>query len=179
MVDKPVLVAAHAEKIVGFLDDFRGLVVVRAFTVHQLAFGVKPFAAEAVQALVFAVVDVPVVIYFLEDLFDHSHMGGIGRTNEGVVADIEFGPQILEERADVIHVGFGGHPAVFGGLDDFIAMLVRSRQKIGVTVPHGLEAPGNIRHDGGVGMPQVGFGIHIIDWRRDVEGFSHWITFAP
>jgi hypothetical protein len=41
-------------------------------------------------------------------------------------------------------------------------MFIRAREKIGVISVHLLEPGGHIRGYGGVGMTQMGFGVHII-----------------
>ena len=153
--------------------------MIRAFAVDQFPLRIKPLAAKTVKPLVLTEVDIAFVIDFLQDLLHHRHVVGVGGANELVVADAELRPHFLEQAADMIHIGFRGHIVVFGGLDDFVAMFVRTGQKKGFTPLHFMEATGDIRDDRRVGMSQMRFGIDVINGRGDVESFSHWIYFSP
>ena len=65
VVDEPVLVSAHPEKIVGFLDGGGLNLVVGALTIHQLPLRVKSFTAETIEAFIFAEINIPVFLYLL------------------------------------------------------------------------------------------------------------------
>ena len=88
VIDQPLLVAAHFEEIVGFLDNLGFGLMVRAFTVNQLAFGVKTFATETVLSLILAEIDISLVVDFLQDYFDDLYMLRIGGPDEMIVGDV-------------------------------------------------------------------------------------------
>jgi hypothetical protein len=81
--------------------------MVRAFAVHQFAFGVKPFAAETVKAFVFTEVDVAAIIYFLQDLLDHGHVAGSVVRMKSSLLILSSGHSDPEQGADPVDVGPG------------------------------------------------------------------------
>ena len=58
MINQPLLIIAHPEKIIGFPDNFRLCLMIRAFAVREFAICVKPLAPETVAPLIFAETDI-------------------------------------------------------------------------------------------------------------------------
>ena len=89
--------------------------------------------------------------------------------DELIVLDAKLGPQGLELAADAVHELLGGDALLFGGLDDLVTVFVRTGQEHGVVAQGLVEARQGVGHDGGIGMSQMGLGIHIVDGGGDVE----------
>ena len=126
MVDKPLLVFAHLEKVVGFFNDLRFGLMVRALSLHQFPIRIKAFAAKAVFAFIFIEINITLVVYFLENFGDHSHVIGIGCANKIIILNIELWPKIFKQCADIINIGAWGDALLFSRPHDFIPMLIRS-----------------------------------------------------
>ena len=75
VVEEPVLVLAHAEEVVLFLDVGGLGLVVRALAVDQVPLQVEALAAEAVEAAVLAEVDVAGVVHLLRTCLDQLARG--------------------------------------------------------------------------------------------------------
>jgi hypothetical protein len=173
VVDQPLLITAHFEKIVGFLDRLRGRLVVRATAVDQFPLGVKAFAPEAIKAFVFAEIDVAGIVDTLQDRLYHCHMARVGGADEIIVGNVQLRPQFPEKAADLIHVLPRRPVLLLGGADDFVSMLVRAGEKIGLVTGHGVKPPDHIRCNGGVGMAQVGSCVHVVYGRGNVKRRDH------
>ena len=92
LVDEPVLVLAHAEEVIFFLEIGGGRFVVRAEAVHQVPLQVKAFAAEAIEPAVLPEINVPGVVHPGQDLLHHVHVGRVGGADVVVIADVEVVP---------------------------------------------------------------------------------------
>src|SRR5512139_392699 len=102
VVDEPLLVLAHPEEVVLLLTEDWRPVVLRALAVHEFSLDVKALAADTVESVVGAEVDVPGVVDLLEDVAHHRFVGLVGGPDEGVIADPEFRPRVPEETADLV-----------------------------------------------------------------------------
>ena len=107
MINQPVLVVTHLEKVVGFFYGFRRCFVIRALAVNQLSICIKALTPKAIKPLVFTEIDIPRIIDLLHNLFYQYHMGWIRRTDEITVFDIKLGPKISEKPAYFVNVGPG------------------------------------------------------------------------
>ena len=169
MLGKPRQVLGHAEEIVLLLNEVRLGQVLRAQAVFQFLFGVETLAARAVMPAVLAEIDVAVVVHLLEERLHAGLVIGIRRADELIVLDAELGPQGLKLAADAVHEFLGGDALLFGGLDDLVTVLVRTGQEHGVVAQGLVEARQGVGHDGGIGMSQMGLGIHIVNGGGDIK----------
>ena len=176
MLDKPVLVSAHPEKIIRFLDNFRNRFVVRASAIHQFAFCIKTFTPKTVCAFVFAEVDISCIIDLLQDFLDYPGVGRGCCAYEIVILYVEFRPQGFEKLSDLVHIDKWTQALLLGRSDHLVTMFIGSCQKVGLLAAHPVESIQDIGHNRGVSMTQVRPGIHVIDGGCNVEWFHTFLS---
>ncbi len=74
-----------------------------------------------------------------------------------------------EAAAYLVGKSLGSEIVLFGSLDNLVAMLVCSGQKQGLFALDLVESCRRIGQDGGIGMPQMGIGIDIVNGSGDIE----------
>jgi len=163
MINEPVLVFSHGEKIIRFPDNGRFGLVIRAFAVDKFTRVIEPFAIIAVESFVFAEIDIPGVVDLCENMFYNRNVVGIGCPDKPVVIDADLGPDFPEQAADPVRIGLRTFIVFFGRFYDFITVFVRAGQEKRFFFAHIMETAGNIGCNGCVGMPQVGFRIDVIN----------------
>src|SRR5206468_2901421 len=82
VLEQPLLIAAHAEEVVLFLDELRLCLVVGAPTVDELLLRVEALASRAVEAGVLAEIDVTALVHAREHLLDATLVVLVGRADE-------------------------------------------------------------------------------------------------
>ena len=95
--------------------------------------------------------------------------------DEIVVGDLQIGPEIPEQLADGVGIDFRRPASGFRGLDDFVSVFVGACQKIGHVALQTVEAAHAVGNDGGVAVPQMRTGVHVIDgcgYEKRLHGFS-------
>ena len=174
VVDQPLLVAGHPEKIVLFGDLLRRSQVVGAIAVDQLLFRQIALAASAIEAAVFIEIDIPQVIYLLQNALHHGHMGRIGGADEMIGLNVEHGPGLAEDGADPVDVFPRRDILAFRRFDDLVAMFVGARLKPHRVPAETPEPAVGVGDDRGIGMAEVRLCIHIVNRRGDIccHGFS-------
>ena len=166
---QPGQVLGHAEEVVLLADEFRLGQMLGAQAVLQLLFRIEAFAAVAVVAAELAEIDVAGIIDLLQEALHAGLVVFVGSAHEGVVLDAQMRPQLLEQAADAVHEFLGGDALLFGGLDDLVTVFVRTGQEHGVVAQGLVEARQGVGHDGGIGMSQMGLGIHIVNGGGDIK----------
>ena len=169
VAQEPVLVAAHAEEIIFFLDEGGRGLVVGALAVIQLPLQVKALAAVAIEAAVLPEVDVALVVELGQEALHHRGVGRQGGAHKVVVADIEAVPGVAEGVADAVHKSLDRQVQLLGGLDDLVAVLVGAGLEAGVIPLEAVKASQGVRHHGGVGVSQVRLGVDVINGRGDIK----------
>jgi len=142
--------------------------LVGALPVHGLLLGVEPLAAHAVQAAVLAEVDVPGVVDLLEDGLHHPLVPGLRGADELVEGEAHALPGLAEDAADAIGVGLGRLAGAGRALGDLVAVLVRAGEEEHPLTLHPVTARHGVARHRGVGMPDVGDVVHVVDRRGDV-----------
>ena len=151
----------------------------------ELAVGVEGLAADAVPALVGG--EVQVLRVLLQDALPEAlhdplvtRLGGAdevaGEAVRGlrvVEAHAEVDPRLAEARRDLIGERLRREPALLGGLDDLLAVLVRAGQEARVVAAHVVEARERVGDDRRVRVAQVGDVVDVVDGGGDVEGTGH------
>jgi hypothetical protein len=92
MIDKPILIPAHLEKVVRLLDRFRFNEMVGTLSVNQLALGKKAFAPKAIEPFILTKINIARVINFLQYLLHNSNMGWIGSPDKIIIFNVKLGP---------------------------------------------------------------------------------------
>ncbi len=126
-------------------------------------------ALGAVLALVFALVDVALIVELPEDLLHDLHVALVGGADEVVVFDVHQLPQILGLGDDFVHELLGRHAGGLGLALDLLSVLVGAGEEEGVVAQHLLEAGHGVGGHGGVGVADVHVARGIVDGRGDVE----------
>ena len=168
VLDQAVLVLAHAEEVVLLLDvGGRGLVV-RALAVLQLLLGVETLAAVAVVTAVLPEIDVAGIVDVLQDPADRRLVVVVRGADEVIVGDAAGVPGGPEQRADPVRIRLGLGVVRGRRLSDLVAVLVRAGEQIDVLAPHAVVALQRVRDDGGVGVPEVRLGVHVVERRGEI-----------
>ena len=90
-----------------------------------------------------------------------------------VVGDVEHLPSVAETLADAVAKLLRIHAHLIRGLENFLAVLVRAREEVGVEAVEAVVARQKIGYHRGVGVAHVGLGVGVVDRRGDVECFAH------
>src|SRR5690625_2980448 len=166
---QPGAVLLHPEEVVLLAAVLGDDAMVGALAVDELLLGVVALAGNTVEAAVLAEVDVAGVVDALQDLLDDLLVAVLAGADEVVVADAQVFPDILEACGDLVGVLPRAHAGGLGCLLDLLAVLVGTREEVGVIAAQAVEAGYDVNQRGGVGVPQVRFGVHVEDWRGRVE----------
>src|SRR5690554_6877342 len=104
MFDKPVLVLGQPEEIAFFPGFFNASAAVRTHAVHQLRFGPEGFTWCAIPALIFAYINISLVIQGFENLLNTCGMLFISRSDELVITYLHHLPKVLDAAYDPVHI---------------------------------------------------------------------------
>src|SRR5476649_2177185 len=129
----------------------------------------------AVLAGVTALVDKPVVHAALEEPLHHFVMARVGGADGPVDADVEPFPLGAEFGRDYVREFLRRFAGGLGGALHLLAVLVGAGEHHGVIALHAFEAGYGLGGHGGVRVPDVGRGIHVI--QRSGEVVFHRDSF--
>ena len=156
ILNEPVLIFAGFEEIrflAHALDRTAAVGTDMAFL--QLRLRPVRFAGGAVPALVFALVDIALLVELTENLLHDHFMPLIGGADKIAVFNVHQLPQLFEIGDDFVHELLRGN-ALFSGLAfDLLAVFVRTGQEIGIIAAKLFEACHRIRRDGGIAMTDM------------------------
>ena len=140
ILHQAVLVFAHFKEIGLFLGLLHLAAAVGTAAVFELQLGEKRLAGHAVEALVFALVDVALVVELFEDLLHDLFVVRVGCADELVVRAVHKVPNPADFPGNLVHICLGRNAFFFGLVLDFLAMLVGAGQKEHVLADQPLEA---------------------------------------
>ena len=177
IINESLLVFAHFEEIIFLRHIFQRLLMLGTFTVFQLFFSVKPLTAHAVITTVFAMINITRIIDFLQHLLYDLFMTIFGCANKIIVFDVQFVPQFQELGRHIIAVFLRVDLLCFRRFLYFLSVLVKSGQKECIGTNAAVIACQYISQNSGIGMPDMGFVIHIIDRRGNIKFLliSHYL----
>jgi hypothetical protein len=172
-LDQPVLVGLEPEEIALLLQLHQ--LVGQPLGLHLLGLGLGDvgLVADRVEPLVGVLVDVAGALQLEEALLDHRLVLGVGGAHEVVVGDLHALPEPLEIGHDFVGQGLGGHAPGGGGLLDLLAVLVGAGEEVDLLAHHPPVPGDHVRQHRGVGVPDVGLVVHIVDGGGDVEALGH------
>jgi hypothetical protein len=170
---EPVEVAAHLEEVVRFDAPLGRAFVIPAQAVHHVPLGEEALAADAVEAFVLAKLDLSGVVHGLEDRVDRANVIRIGGADETVEAHTELLPGRPVDPRDLLGQRPGGNAALRGDLRHLFPVLVGSSQEEGLLPRHAVVTRERVDDDGGVGVADVGLGVHVVDRCGDGEAAAH------
>ncbi len=167
-----VAIGRKPEEIVFFLDPReRRAGVVRAAPAPFLDFllGLERFAAGAVMAGVYSLVDVARVEDGLDELLAAAMMPFFARLDEVVVRDIEGTPDVLKLAGHLIDVLLGLEPHLAGALRHLDGVFVVAHQEMDGVAFHAAESGLHVGADLLESGPDMRPAVGIVDRRRDVD----------
>ena len=141
--------------------------MLRTEAVFQLFFRIKAFAAVAVVPAELAEVNVAPVVNPLQKGLYRSHVLRVCGAHKAVVGYIQVGPEGLEAAADVVYKLLGRFAQLFRRLHDLVAVLVCAGKKERVLAQQFVVAGHGVGHHRGIGVPQMGAGIDVVNGRGD------------
>ncbi len=118
-----------------------------------------------------AKIDVAGVMHFLQKILHCALVRIVGGAHKTVVGNPHLRPERLKAGSDGVHKFLGGLALFFCGLHDFVAVLVRAGQKQRVLSLELVKTGQGIRHHRGIGMPQMGIGIDVVNGRGNEKAF--------
>ena len=164
---EPGQVLGHAEEVILLADKFRLGQMLGAQAVFQLFFGIEALTAVAVMPAKLAKIDVPRVIHLLQEGLHGTDVLRVGGAHKAVVGHIKLGPQGAEAGADGVHKFLGRLAFLFRSLNNFVAVFVRAGEEHGILADELVVAGHGVGNHSGIGMPQMGLGINVVDGRCD------------
>jgi len=162
-----------AEEVCGLRDLLHRAAAVRAVAAHQLGLRPEGFTGSAIPALIFAQVDVALVVQGLENVLDRLFMRFIRRPDEPVIGNVEQLPELLDPDHHVVDVLLRCLAGRFGLALDLLAVFVRPGQEHDVIAAQALVAGHGVRGHGRIGMTDVQLVTRVINRCRDIKGFAH------
>ena len=177
VVDQPVLILREAEEVAFLARLFHRASAVRTAAVLELKLRPEGLAGRTVPALVFALVDVALIVELLENLLYGLHVALVGRADEVVVLDVHQLPELLDAVHDMIDVRLRRHAGIARLALDLLPMLIRAGQEKHVVAGLLLEAGHGVRRGRAVAVADMQVVAGVVDWRCDVKlGFFAHIS---
>ena len=166
---EPLLEGGEPEEVVLLLLPIElDLVDRAAIPVLDLVLGLEVRAPRAVPPLVGPEVDVTGLVDPPEDSLDALDVLGVARSDEEVVRDLEPLGHVAKARRVAVGELARRDPEPLRRLRDRLAVLVRAGEEEDVLAALAHVAGEHVARDRGVGVPEMGLGVHVVDRRRDV-----------
>ena len=166
-------ILAHFEKVRLLLCLRERRAAVGALAALRLRCGKKGFAGRAIPPLVFAFVNVPLLIETAEDFLNGFDMGFVGCADEVVIACVHQIPDPADFARNAVHIRLRGDPLLFGVIFNLLPVLVRSRAEKDVLAERTLIARNGVRHNHLVGIAEVRLARSIRNRGCQIVAFFH------
>ena len=137
----------------------------------QLGLGPEAFAGSTVLALVFALIDITLVIKSLEDSLNGFYVIIVGSSDIAVIADVHVGPELLEMFNDLVNILLGSNTLFSSLLLDLLTVLVRTGKEHHIIALHSSVTGNGIAGNCGIAVTDMRIARRIIDRGRNVVGF--------
>ena len=144
MLDQPVSIFTHTEKICFFLGRLNPAAV-GTLALHQLGFGPERLAGRTIQPLIGPLVDIPLVIQTLENLLHLFLMGLIRGADELVILNIQLIAEPPDHPCHIVHKGLGSYARLLGLQFDLLPVFIRSGLEKHIIPLFSLKAGDGIR----------------------------------
>ena len=174
----PVLIFAHFEEIAFLLHLFNGTMAVRAAAVLvELTLQPVGFARNAVQALVVFLIDIALLINFLQRVLNYLVMALLTGADEVIVGDIQTLPEQLKVSDNSVNILNRSYALFLCLTLDFQTMLVTAGQKENVLALQTMEACQAVGNRRAISMTDMQIITRIIDWCGNIiTRFSHCLS---
>ena len=163
--DEPVLIFAHAEEIVSFLNGVHFASALRTVAVDEILFSEETFATDAVPALIIRAVDFVAVEQVLKNFLHDHFMAVFGGADKIVVGDFETFPEFLKTDDGLVALLLWGQTVFVGGLLDFLAVFIGAGQEPGRSAKQTVIICQHVGKDRCVRVADVRLVVHIINRR--------------
>jgi hypothetical protein len=163
------LVRGEAVEVVLLLDPLGWDPVLGAQPVDEVGLALELLAADAVQARIDVLVDVPLVVDPLQELLDEPLVALVGRADEEVVLGIYLPRKLAPVLDDVVDVRLRIETLLPGDALDLPGRLVRAGQQDGLVAPLAMVSHERNARDRRVGVPDVRRRIDVVDGCPEVE----------
>ena len=185
IINEPLLMLAEFEVII-LLAQFLHLAIdgIKLAILVAIFLGQKRFLFRGIEADVFVLIKLALVVKLLKHLGHHRLMAGVRGAHEVVIGNAE----LLDERLPILRqpvaIRLGILPGGLGGLLDFLAMLIQAGQVKDLLAKTPARARDHVGDHLLVSMPEMRLAIDVIDGCRDVELLAqgrqvvaeHWLT---
>lgn len=161
------MVFGETEEVVFLIAPFRFLIGVKRakFLVNQVSLFFELFAADAVEALLLAQVDVAIGFDPLVELIDDRLVPWSGGSAKAVVLDVELLPEIFEAADDLVTVLLGRSLMLFCGALDLLTMFISARDHQRWAPLQSLVSAQGIQRHSGVSTTDMGDIIDVVQRR--------------
>ena len=140
----------------------------RALPVDDLRLRLERFAAHAVEARVYVLVDVARVVDALQEVGDERLVPLVGRADEEVIGGLDPPWHLLPGADDAVGVLLGCEPLLLRDVGDLRRMLVHPRQEKRVLSALPVVPDEDVGSDRRVRVPDMGLRVHVVDRCRHV-----------
>ena len=174
----PILVFAHFKEV-AFLFHllYRTMAVGAAVVFIQLTLQPVGFAGYAVQALVVFLIDIALLINFLQCVLNNLMMTLLAGADKVIVGDIQLFPQQLEVSNNCIYILNRGYAFFLSLTLDFQTVLVTAGQKEYIFTLQTVKACQAVSDSCAIGMAYMQIVTRIINWCCNIiTRFSHCQT---
>ena len=127
MLNQPVRILAHTEKVRLFFGRLHFSAAIGTFSVHQLTLRPEGFAGRTIHPLIRSLIDIALVIKAFENLLHLLFMRFVRGADKFVIGDIQHITHSLNYPGNLIHEFFGRNAGLLGLQLNLLAMLIRSR----------------------------------------------------
>ena len=162
------LILGKSEEVGLFLFHMDFSAAIRTLSVNELRICPEGLTGCTVPAFIFALVDITLIIEFLEDLLDLSLMILIRRTDEAVIGGIHQVPDPFDLTCLDIDILFRCDAGFLCLLFDLLTMFIGARLEVDIITCQSLVAGDGISHDDLIGVADMRLAAGIRDRRRDV-----------
>ena len=132
ILHQTILILAHTEEICLFRGPFDRTAAVRTFAVYNLRFGEKRFARFTVPSFVTALINIALFVELFEDFLYNALMLFVSGADKLVIGRVHQIPDTADLPCDVINIGLRRNAGRFCAVLNFLAVLIRTGQKIGI-----------------------------------------------
>ena len=140
----------------------------RALAVDELGFGLELLAADAIQAFVEVLVDVPVVVDLLEEPANEPLVSLIARTDEEVRLGVQARSQIAPDVRDPVDVLLRRQTLLHRDAIHLRGVLVDAGEEEGLVASLPAVPDEDVGGGGRVRVADVRRSVHVVDRRRQV-----------
>src|SRR5688572_19981755 len=173
-----ILVLAHSEEIILFLDHFGLGQMVWALTVNQLFIRVKTLAAETVKTAITIEINISGLIYSAEHFLHVADVIVISGADKMIVRKSAFIPYGAKSRADFVSKRLRLESRAGCRLGNFVTMLVGAGEVKSFGSLGAVISRQGIRKNHCIGVAQMRFRVDIIERRRDVDSVHQGLSTA-